>query len=306
MKDSKTLVDTDAGVDDILALFVLRQNVPGSMVDVAVTFGNVPLKQAMSNVALFLSVSQLAVRNVLRGSSSPRLGNASFATNVHGGDGLGGITKLPQWKPPTPQPIHDLFTNAELDAYRNVVALGPLTDIARLTIASSSSPPLFVMGGAFNVRGNITPFAEFNFYSDPNAASSLFKNYHGEVFLIPLDVCNTIILQRAYLNYLCDRNENSTTTFLKLIHQHYMDFYLKTEGIDGCHPHDALAICASIEPGLFEWGRGQVRVLEDGPERGRSIFEPSLSGRHRVARAVDSFQFLGMLERAITSFTPNS
>jgi inosine-uridine nucleoside N-ribohydrolase len=44
------------------------------------------------------------------------------------------------------------------------------------------------MGGAFDVKGNISEFAEFNFYSDPAAASEVFENYRGDIFVIPLDV----------------------------------------------------------------------------------------------------------------------
>ncbi|WP_035672846.1 nucleoside hydrolase [Bradyrhizobium liaoningense] len=224
------LVDTDAGVDDTLAMFVLMQSAPASTIDIAVTFGNVPLEQAMSNVSLFSAISGFPPRKVLRGSSGPLRGEPRFAADVHGVDGLGGITELPQWRPPPPRLCAKLFDSTKLDIYDKVITLGPLTDIARLTESSSASPPLFVMGGAFDVKGNISPHAEFNFYSDPEAASNLLQGYDRDAFIVPLDVCNHVVLGRKYFGDLCDKNGTSTAAFLKLIHQHYMDFYQRIEG----------------------------------------------------------------------------
>ena len=98
---------------------------------------------------------------------------------------------------------------------------------------------------------------------------------------VPLDVCNRVVLERGYLSDLCDANPGPTTTFLNLIHQHYMDFYHRAEGIDGCHPHDALAVAAALQADMLTWTRGRASVTPDGSEAAR---------------------FFGMLERAVTGF----
>jgi purine nucleosidase len=301
-RQTKMLVDTDAGVDDILALFILLQSVPESSIDVAVTYGNVPLDQAISNVSLLSLISGLTPDQILRGSSAPLFGEPSFATDVHGLDGLGGITSSPPWLPPIIRPYADL-TAAQGDQYDRIIALGPMTNMARLGSPSIDQLPLFIMGGAFEAGGNVTPHAEFNFHSDPAAADAVFQRHLGEIFVVPLDVCNTVILGRKYLSDLCAGNPARTPTFLNLIHQHYMDFYLRSEGIDGCHPHDALAVCAALNKDLFTWARGWIRVLPDGPERGRSLFRPDPNGRHYAARSVDASRFFNILESAITDFT---
>ena len=55
------------------------------------------------------------------------------------------------------------------------MALGPLTNLARLMQrhpgALELAGSVAVMGGAVNTAGNVTPRAEFNFYSDPVAAN---------------------------------------------------------------------------------------------------------------------------------------
>jgi inosine-uridine nucleoside N-ribohydrolase len=93
--DFGTLVDTDVGVDDTLALFVLMQIAPRSAIDVAVTFGNVPIDQALSNLGLLTAVSGLAPHRILSGSSAPISGDPDFATDVHGFDGLATLQSRP-------------------------------------------------------------------------------------------------------------------------------------------------------------------------------------------------------------------
>src|SRR5258708_12058113 len=162
------LVDTDAGVDDILALFVLMQICSPSAIDLAVTSGNVTVEQAMRNVALLSFVSGLTPRKMLRGSSGPLSGEPHFATNVHGVDGLGGITSSSPWRPPPMQPLDDLFTHTQLNPHHKIFALGPMTDIARLGHGSRVSHPLFPLGGPFVLLGTLPPFSHFNSSSLPH------------------------------------------------------------------------------------------------------------------------------------------
>ena len=55
-----------------------------------------------------------------------------------------------------------------------VVAIGPLTNLAAALLAdpglAGRLARVVVMGGAFEVPGNVTPTAEFNFFMDPEAA----------------------------------------------------------------------------------------------------------------------------------------
>jgi inosine-uridine nucleoside N-ribohydrolase len=73
-------------------------------------------------------------------------------------------------------------------------------------------------------------------------------------------------------------------------------------GIDGCHPHDTLAIFAALKTELFEWKRGRAQVVPDGPERGRSTFNADPAVRHYVANNIDTPRFFDLLEGTIENF----
>jgi inosine-uridine nucleoside N-ribohydrolase len=64
-----------------------------------------------------------------------------------------------------------------------LVALGPLTNIALAMKLNKNFERnvknLIVMGGNKDGIGNVTASAEFNFYSDPEAANVVFKRLQG-------------------------------------------------------------------------------------------------------------------------------
>jgi inosine-uridine nucleoside N-ribohydrolase len=70
--------------------------------------------------------------------------------------------------------------------------------------------------------------------------------------------------------------------FVANSHMHYMDFYREWEGIDGCFPHDSLAVLAALEPERFFRLRGQVLVEVDSPKRGQTTFLPAASSHIEV------------------------
>lgn len=293
------LIDTDAGVDDMLALFLLFSLAPAGSVDIGVTYGNVPLERAIRNVALFAQLSGRAPQRVLRGAAGPLHGKALAATDVHGDDGLGGVTHT-KYRDAAGLATDDLASAVQEARYQRMIAIGPLTDL-RLIASRDASAPLLIMGGAFERPGNMSPYAEFNIFSDPDAAAEVFENWPAAIRVVPLDLSHQVTLQRAWLGAVSARHAAPVAAFLRDIHQHYMDVYGGREGIDGCHPHDALAVFASFFPDALEWRRGRVRIVTEGEQRGRTVLTPDTEGRHYVARSIDQKRFFDVLERAFSS-----
>lgn len=193
----RVVIDTDAGVDDAIALTLALQL---TRVDLIVSsFGNCSLSQVKRNVSKVLTVMSRKPRPKLAtGAQFPLQGPAASidAKYFHGIDGLGDVPVT------SPGYVHvdDEFESyylAEEDSTSCIlrlceeageegvliVTLGPLTTLAKLLTSSSSSSSsllqsslrkVVVMAGCGNGRGNATRTAEFNVLADPEAAAQAF------------------------------------------------------------------------------------------------------------------------------------
>jgi inosine-uridine nucleoside N-ribohydrolase len=175
----KLILDCDPGIDDAFAI-VFACGHPGiELCGITTVAGNVGVDQATVNA---LSVCEFIGRPdvpVVAGSPAPLLRGFQDARPVHGETGLGGA-RLPRPRG-GPRDGHAVdFLIERISAAPGeitLVATGPLTNIA---LAVRRHPPLsrqvadFVIMGGSAGRGNVTPAAEFNIASDPEAAAVVF------------------------------------------------------------------------------------------------------------------------------------
>ena len=124
---------------------------------------------------------------VARGLTKPLVRDPIRATNFHGKDGLGD-SRLPQpkLKPRKNDALDQLFFELASSHKREltIIATGPLTNIGALFTkepdATRRIKEISIMGGAYGLTeygiGNETPTAEFNIYSDPEAARIVFAS----------------------------------------------------------------------------------------------------------------------------------
>jgi purine nucleosidase len=172
----RLIVDTDAGVDDAIAL-IMALRYPGATVEaITTTYGNVSLEKVVANVLTIVQVLGCDVP-VYRGVESP-LAAEWHPETVHGSDGLGDWAARPAIvrQPETPHAAQALVELA--NAYPGeltLVALGPLTNISLATLLDPGFPQkikqFVFMGGTIEARGNTRMVsAEWNIYCDPEAA----------------------------------------------------------------------------------------------------------------------------------------
>ena len=147
------LIDCDSGTDDALALFMALGDPLLDVRLVTVAGGNVGLHHTLRNARALVGLSGKAVP-VVAGAERPLLGSFEDAAYAHGEDGLAGVV-LP-----------------EGPAGLTLVGIGPATNLA---LALATEPALLanvaeivLMTGAWG-EGNVTPAAEFNAWSDPEA-----------------------------------------------------------------------------------------------------------------------------------------
>jgi purine nucleosidase len=258
-------IDTDMGVDDGLALLVADRLLP-AISGLSCVFGNVPLETAVRNALLFRELlGKSDSWRILRGADRPSKGEAKTAADVHGDDGLGGATK--NVNRTTLEKIAaikiDMLEDIGSSTNGNVViiGIGPATNIPKL-VSLYGRPhvrKIVLMAGSFFDVGNITEFAEFNAFSDPKALEETI-NLGIPVTLVPLDVCRKIQLSRSTMKNFGRNSRAPVAELLMSSHMAYMDFYQNVEGIDGCFPHDSIAVIAALHPELFFSLRGHVTV----------------------------------------------
>ena len=180
-QETVLLVDTDGGVDDVLALMMLL-GAEKPIHAITTSFGNVGLQQATQNILDTLAVCSASIP-VYKGAAKPHVGEAINAVNFHGPDGLGMVTRPENFLKAEAETAQVLLRRLLRKALSGgpklqLLTLGPLTNLASVLEEEpafvSGIDRIWVMGGTCQGRGNVTPAAEFNIYCDPEAAQTVF------------------------------------------------------------------------------------------------------------------------------------
>ena len=250
----KVIIDVDPGIDDAMALCLAMTHPDLEVVAVTAVGGNVSPAQATRNVQ--------AIVEQLDPPRWPRLGAASEPDNrlavdrrsLYGADGLGEMNFVVaerQHLLPSEKVICDQVRDAP--HLVTIVALGPLTNIARAFIRDPELPAMVgrvvIMGGTVSGPGNITPAAEFNMFCDPLAAQGVFRSPSTKT-LVPLDLTNRVELSYDLFNRLPDEG----TRVGKLMHQllpRAFRGYRQQFGLEGIHVHDTVTLMTVLRPDLF-------------------------------------------------------
>ena len=307
------LIDTDAGVDDALAiLYALRS--PHVRVEAITTVaGNVEVELCTRNVEYVLDVARIAPKPVVaQGAHRPLKLNLVTAPEVHGNDGLGNIRAVSphQTGRASPDAINCIRRVLELHGKDLIiVALGPLTNIARVW---QKYPQLLrrvgrivTMGGAFGVPGNTGPVAEFNYFVDPDAADTVL-NSGLPITVVPLDVTEQVVITKQDLANLGRFHPSRVLSFVRKCVGPYMRYHLQTLGFEGGYLHDPMAMAIAVDPSLARFASARIRVeRREGLARGMT---DTISGGKKTARVpkiavrIDGRRFVRLFtKRVLTS-----
>lgn len=257
---TRFLIDTDTAGDDVTSmLFALRW--PGVTLEaVTVVAGNVYLEQAVTNALLTVEAAGRSEVPVFAGCGEPLQRSLVTAHYVHGADGMG-ESNFPA---PSTQPQEGHGADAIVEFANRyagdleIIAQGPLTNVAR---ALSLDPELghkvarlWVMGGANNSLGNITPAAEFNFYVDPEAARMVLKGGFDTV-MVPWDVCvKDGVLSGKELAPVTSLDSPLSRFYLDVNRSAwaFMRDHPKGPGVDGVSHPDSLMMAMAIDPSVIK------------------------------------------------------
>jgi purine nucleosidase len=208
MAENKLIIDTDAGIDDAIALMMAFDFPDTDVIGITAVSGNVGVDFVVRNVRLVLNLLGKNVP-VFRGAAAPLFRETINSSGLMGEDGLGGASeKYPAPTQDTPGEaaacaLVRLAREVKKPDLLTIVALGPLTNLALAVRLDpgivSKVDHLVIMGGAMEGRGNITPAAEYNFYADPEAAAIIFEAEFQKLQVVPWETSvRAMISWQAY------------------------------------------------------------------------------------------------------------
>lgn len=177
----RIIIDTDTASDDAVAILMALQWPDVDVDAITIVAGNVPLEQGGINARYTVEICKQETP-VYLGSSRPLLREPVHAHFFHGEDGMGNMHyPSPKMSVAGCDAVNELIRRfGAAPGEIELVTLGPLTNVA---LALRVEPRLadwvkhcYIMGGAANTVGNITPAAEYNIWFDPEAARIVFHS----------------------------------------------------------------------------------------------------------------------------------
>lgn len=316
----RILLDCDTGVDDALAILLAMRSPELTVEAITTVSGNTRADQAARNTLLTLEVLGAGrLPPVARGAMEPLERPLLTALEVHGGDGLGGVTALlePDGTRRYPEPRAGLDPREGIDLILDTVgrfpgeitliATGPLTNVARALIRNPARmrrvSEILVMGGAFRTYGNVTPVAEFNMFVDPHAAQLVLAS-GIPVTMVPLDVTEQVRLMRQEAAGHAPRSR--LARFVADVTREYTDFHTWHDGFEGCYLHDPITVALAIDPSLLTAVEACVQVETAGDVTlGQTVADlrPGRGGQPnaRVCTGIDAERFLALFKERVMS-----
>eukprot|EP00743_Colponemidia_sp_Colp-15_P000859 GILK01000948.1.p1 GENE.GILK01000948.1~~GILK01000948.1.p1 ORF type:complete len:347 (-),score=37.18 GILK01000948.1:283-1278(-) len=310
----KMVIDTDAGVDDAMALLIAFACPNVDVVAVTCCSGNAHVDKVVKNVCQVISVCSVDIP-VFRGACTSLLGQHTPEEFWHGADGLGdaGLPEAPATcvlKEHAVSAIVRLVN--EHPGEITLVVLGPMTNVALAVRMDPSLPSkvkrLVFMGGSHTGRGNATFTAEFNTYSDPEAAYIVLHEF--QCVMVNWDVTLSHCLDWQFTEQWMS-TAGPKGDFLGRISRAILERSRTSEYSEsGFAIPDPLAMCVAIEPTLVTDSITHFASVELGGTYSRGLVVIDWAGRHtkseKLLTIVTKLDMDGVKRLLLTSVAPQA
>lgn len=258
------LIDTDTASDDAVALIMALRAPDIRVAAITTVAGNVDVQQATRNALYTVELCGSDVP-VYSGAGKPLLRLHQNATWFHGLDGLGERGYPPPRRTPERQhAVEAIIGTIQTNPGLVLVTLGPLTNLA---LALARQPTIIrqvgrcvLMGGAPCCVGNVSPAAEYNIWTDPEAARIVLRS-GLPVELIGWHLCRgEAVVNEHDIARILGFN-NTLSRFAIECNSHARSAYLEQTGEDGISLPDPVAMSIAIDPTIgTSWSRHYVDV----------------------------------------------
>lgn len=272
------IIDTDPGADDVVALLLALAS-PEELNVLAITTvaGNVRLDKTSRNARLAREWAGREEIPVYAGAPKPLVRTPIYAENIHGQEGLPGITvhepKAGLAKGNAVDYLIETLTKAPPHSI-TLALLGPETNLALALVQApeitQGIKEVVVMGGAHFNGGNITPVAEFNIFADPHAAQVVLAS-GVKLTYVPLDVTHKILTSELRLKQIEALNNQAGKLVGDILNE-YVKADMVHYGLPGGPVHDASVIAYLLKPELFSGKQVNLTIdTREGPSFGQTV-----------------------------------
>lgn len=255
---TKVILDVDTGTDDAVALMTAALSPEIDLVGATTVNGNTGVEYTTENTLRVFDWIGMPEVPVFRGLDRPLVrtqAELGMAARIHGD--LLDLPEVSNGASLRPEHAVDWLIETYLASDGDIVLcpVGPLTNIA-MAIQKEPSivdaiPEIVIMGGAHHL-GNLTPSAEFNIWLDPEAAR-VVVNCGRPIRMVSLDATHRALLSTEDVQRLRDLGTPAGTAAANFVMKR-IDGYDATQPMSrpGAAPvHDALAVCAIIDPAIL-------------------------------------------------------
>jgi len=306
----RLLIDTDTASDDAVALVMALQDPAVHIEAITVVAGNVALDQAVQNALYTVELCGASVP-VHAGADRPLRRPLDTAEHVHGADGMGDIGLPLRGREPAGNDAVSVLIET-INRYAGemtLVTLGPLTNIA---LALERDPSIatkvaacYLMGGVGQGSGNITPVAEYNIWTDPEAARIVFASALP-IHMIGWDIAH------GYANFTADE-----AAALRGIGTPLAEFSIDIQAtvaaldrgdtpVDGFTLPDPTTMAVALDPSIATDVRHLYVEVEATSElcRGQTVVDhvgvTGLAPNTHVVLEIDRERFVELLRRSVS------
>jgi inosine-uridine nucleoside N-ribohydrolase len=301
-KPVRLIIDTDPGVDDAVAILMALAAPVADVVGLTTVGGNVNLARATRNALALLQAAGRTEVPVVKGAARPLRGRFSPSVAFHGPGGLS--VRLPD---PAIRPVNQSAVDFIADRLSRhprgitVVALGPLTNLARLLQrhpdALAKAHRIVVMGGAVNTPGNVTSKAEFNIHSDP-VATDMVLSSGLPITLADLAACRQVAINRQQALRLTV-NHRVGHPLGQLALRLIQNWFRHDPTREKFEFYDPLAVALALEPGLASVRQVNLDVgTSDADDWGETTVVGGV-GEVALADEVDGERFFRVLREML-------
>lgn len=263
------IIDTDPGCDDAIAIIIALKNCDKFDLKLVSTVGgNISVENCTKNALFLVEKFANKIVPVAMGENSNEMAQAK---NVHGENGLGKVKIEKLQAKYIVNGIDAIYEKIIQSENKTVLlTLGPLTNIAHLLQkypdCKDKIDYIFSMAGSTNGSGNITPFAEFNVYSNPEAFDYVIKS-GVKIIFSPMQTGIDCIVDKSQI---LNRKINSEGE--QIIHN-IIDGAFEPGRPGEFAIFDAQVVLGLLYPELYEFKNCDVEINLNGETRGQTFMK---------------------------------